>query len=482
MKSKSLILFSIFVVIGILAFFTVQITNRNIERIYRNSHATTFQLLSEVADNYLRRDLQLNKIEVNNLKDTGKNILRGYLENSYVSLSKDLHGVWIFRDSILEGLTRFPEREEIILDFYHRELEGKDYGTLINFEGEPYYLVNVIGENYSVLLLSRSTYGETGGITQVLDSLVSSSNLVYFAIIDENESPVVYSSLYEGFLPIKGEGSHIIETPGGKIFQLEEKNNGETIIAGFSMKPLERIIAFNGLFLLIVIAGFAVLLGFFLFNLTKTERYRIDKEREIRHLEEIGALSSGFSHEVRNSLNTLSLLARSMEGEQGHVLKEEVKRMNLVMDSIKLLILSEVDKEPIDIDNTIVEAISLTDNRNNSVEIKLESTIKLKIQGNRALLVSAFSNIFKNAVEADADKIRVLMRKAGNVVRILIVDNGKGIEKDKIGRVFEPFYSNKKQSGLGLYLSRKIIEYHGGSIKLESGKETKIDILLPIKD
>jgi signal transduction histidine kinase len=482
MKSKSLILFLIFVVIGILAFLTIKLTNSNIERIYKNSHATTFQLLSEIADNYVKRDLELNRIALTNLRDKGRDILRGYLENRDVSLSEDLNGIWIFNDSILKGLTGFPEQEEIILDFYSRVLKDKDYGTLINLEGKPFYLVNVIDGDYSILLLFKSTYSETGGITQVLDSLVYSSNLVYFAIIDENESPVVYSSLYEGFLPIKGEGRHIITTPGGKIFQLEEKRNGGSIVAGFSMVPLERIIEINGLFLLIVIAGFAVFLGFLLLNLSKSERYRVDKEREIRHLEEIGALSSGFSHEVRNSLNTLSLLARSMEGEQGDVLKEEVKRMNLVMDSIKLLILSEVDKEPIDIDNIISEAISLTDNRNNSVEIKLESAVKLKIQGNRALLVSAFSNIFKNAVEADADKIRILMRKVGNVVRILIVDNGKGIEKDKVCRVFDPFYSNKRQSGLGLYLARKIIEYHGGSIKLESGKETKVDILLPIKD
>lgn len=482
MKSKSLILFTIFVVIVILAFFTVQITNRNIEGIYKNSHATTFQLLSKIADNYVKRDLELNRIEIDNLRNTGKDILRGYLEDSDVSLSENLDGVWIFHDSILKSLTRFFEHEGVILDFYHRELKDKDYGTLINLEGKPFYLVNVISENYNVLILSKSTYGETGGITQVLDSLVSSSNLVYFAIIEENESPVVYSSLYEGFLPIKGEGSHVIETPRGKIFQLEEKSNGETIVAGFSMVPLESIIEVNELFLLIVIAGFAVFLGLLLFNLSKSERYRIDKEREIRHLEEIGALSSGFSHEIRNSLNTLSLLARNMEGEQGDVLKEEVKRMNLVMDSIKLLILSEVDKKPIDIDNTIAEAISLTDNRNNSVEIKLESITKLRIQGNRSLLVSAFSNIFKNAVEADAERIRILMRKTGNIVRIIVIDNGKGIDRDKIVRVFEPFYSNKKQSGLGLYLARKIIEYHGGSIKLESGKETKVDILLPIKD
>jgi signal transduction histidine kinase len=482
MKSKSLILFSIFVIIGILAFFTVRITNRSISRIYKNSHATTFQLLSEIAGNYQRRDLELSRIEVSNLQRQGKDILESYLKNRDVSLSENLYGIWIFRDSILKSLTRFPDMEKTILDFYAHELKGKDYGTLINLEGKPFYLVSLTEMNYSILLLSRATYGALGGITQVLDSLVFSSNLVYFAMIARDGSPVVYSSLYEGFLPVKGEGSHIIETPRGKIFQLEEERNGQTIVAGFSMRPLERVIAVNDLFLLIVIAGFAVFLSLLLFNLSKSERYKVDKEREIRHLEEIGALSSGFSHEVRNSLNTLSLLARNVEGEHGDILKEEVKRMNLVMDSMKLLILSEVEKERIDIDDVIDEAISLVDKKDNSVEIQLESTSNIKIEGNRSLLVSAFSNIFKNAVEADADKVRILMRKTGNIVEIIIVDNGKGIDKDKTARVFEPFYSNKSQSGLGLYLVRRIIEYHGGSIKLESGKETKVDILLPITD
>ncbi|MEJ2567279.1 MAG: HAMP domain-containing sensor histidine kinase [candidate division WOR-3 bacterium] len=482
MKSKSLILFTIFVVVGILAFFTVRITNKNIERIYKSSYETTFQLLSEIADNYVKRDSELNQLEINNLTEIGKAILADYLKNNDFSLSKNLAGVWIFNDSVLEVSTGFAEKEKIILDFYYRELKDKNYGTLINFEGEPYYLVNVLYENYNVLILSEGAHGKALGITAVLDSLVSSSNLVYFAIVSENGSPVVYSSLYEGFLPVKGEGNYIIETPRGKIFQLEEKNNGKSIIAGFSMMPLERILSFNVLFLLIIIVCFAGLLGFLLVNFSKTERYRIDKEKEIRHLEEIGALSSGFSHEVRNSLNTLSLLARNMEGEEGNVLKEEVKRMNVVMDSIKLLILSEIDKESLYIDQTIDEAIPLVDNKDNSVNFEKEYVTGLKIEGNRALLVSVFSNIFKNAIEANADKIRITLRKTGNILRIVIIDNGEGIGKDKADRVFEPFYSNKRQSGLGLYLARKIIEYHGGSIKLEAGKETKVDILLPIKD
>jgi len=482
MRSKSLILFAIFVVIGVLAFFTVQITNKNIRQIYKSGYETTFQLLSEIAENYVKRDLELNQLEIGNLRVTGKGILSDYLKNNSVFLSENLYGIWIFNDSVLVSSTRFPDREESILNFYYGELKGENYGTIINFDGKPYYLVNVLYENYNVLILSGSPYGERVGITPVLDSLVSSSNLVYFAILSEDGSPVIYSSLYEGFLPIKGEGSYIIETPRGKIFQLEEKRDGKSIIAGFSMLPLQRVISFNVLFLSVVIAGFAALLGFLLFNFSKTERYRIDKEKEIRHLEEIGALSSGFSHEIRNSLNTLSLLARNMEGEEGNVLKEEVKRMNVVMDSIKLLMLSEIDKKSLFIDQAIDEAISLIDDKDNSVEIKKEYVPGLEIEGNRTLLVSVFSNIFKNSVEANADKIKVLMRKAGNFVRVTIIDNGDGIDKGKVGRVFEPFYSNKRQSGLGLYLARKIIEYHGGSIKLDSGKETKVDIFLPIKD
>ncbi len=481
MKSRFIILFFVFTITGILAFLTVKIANRNIEETYKDGYRTTFQLLSVLADNYLESEKELNRIEINNLKEKGYNILKRQLKDPAAPLDEDIDGIWIFNDSLIKGITRYNELEDVILDFYNRELKDKIYGTLLNIENNPFYLVNISERGYNVLLLSKKGYGRAIGITKVLDSLVVSSNLLYFSILDENNSPVVYSSLYEGFLPIEGEGSHVIATPDGNIFQIEEKRNGGSIVAGFSMKPLERITTTNRFLLILAISGFAVLTGFLLYNFTKFENFRMDKEREIRHLEEIGALSSGFSHELRNSLNTLSLLSKNIEGEQGGILKEEVKRMNVVMDSIKLLILSEIDRKTVDIDNTIGEAISLVDNRNSSVKIKLETLSELKIQGNRPLLISAFSNIIKNAVEADANKITIMIRKVGNIIRILFVDNGKGIEREKISRVFEPFYSDKKQSGLGLYLARKIIEAHGGSIRLESGKETRVDILLPLK-
>lgn len=481
MRSRFIILFFVFIIIVILAFLTVKIANRNIEETYKNGYRTTFQLLSVIADDYLKSEKELNRIEIDNLKDKGHSILKGHLDDTGVFLDEDTDGIWIFSDSLIKGMTRYNEMEDIILEFYSRELKGRNYGTLLNIENSSFYLVNISEGGYNVLLLSRKDYGKAGGTAKVFDSLVVTSNLLYFSILDENESPVIYSSLYEEFLPIEGEGSRVIATPDGNIFHIEEKINEGTIIAGFSMKSLEKTIATNKLLLILAIAGFTVLTVFLLYNFTKFENFRMDKEREIRHLEEIGALSSGFSHELRNSLNTLSLLSKNIDGEQGAVLKEEVKRMSVVMDSIKLLILSEIDKKTVDIDNTIGESISLVDNRNSSVKIKLETLSRLKIQANRPLLISAFTNIMKNAVEADADKISITVRKTGNIIRILFIDNGKGIEREKISRVFEPFYSEKKQSGLGLYLARKIIEAHGGSIRLESGKETRVDILLPLK-
>lgn len=479
MKSKILI-FVILVVISGFVFTIVRITNRNIEEAYKNSYKTAFQLLAVMADNYLKGEKELNKVEINNLKEKGFKILEEWIKEKKISFPEDIEGLWIFRDSvILENFIKFPDLEEPILDFYKRELMNKLYGTLLNIGESSFYLVNITQKDYNILLLSKKDYGR-GEISEIFDSLVTSSNLLYFSILDENNSPILYSSIYEEFLPLKGEGLHILETPVGKIFQIEGRKNGERIIAGFSMKPLLVVTSINMFLLILIILTFSVLIIFFLYKFTKFENFRIDKEREIRHLEELSALSSGFSHELRNSLNTLSLLAKQIEKEEGRLLKEEVKKMNLVMDSLRLLTLSKIDKKIVDLESIIRESISLVNNKKEVVKFEIESSGKLVVEGNRVLLVSAFSNIIKNALEAEASKIKIILKKAGNTGRILFVDNGKGIEKEKIPRVFEPFYSDKKQSGLGLYLTKKIIEAHGGNIRISSGKETMVDILLPI--
>jgi signal transduction histidine kinase len=474
MKSKTGAISLIFIVIIILGFFTVNITNGYIERAYEDGYRASFEFFSNIAEGYLMREAEFNKIEVDSLKDKGYNILQYYLENNEISLDKALDGLWIFKDSLLSGFTAFTAMENEIFELYNNKLIDKTNETLINIGGNPFNLVNINSDDYNVLLLSKSDYGKNSDIAVFLDSLNLASDMVYLSVTDENKFPLILISRYEDFALVEGERIG--------VFHFEEEITGGSIEVDFTRELLQIVVFRNKSLLVFIFFLLIVLLSLLLYKFMGFESLDIDDEREARHIEEIGALSSGFSEEIRKHLKTLSRIAMNMDGEGGRVLKDEVREMNIVVDSLKLLIISGIDKKPIDIDNTIGEAISLVDNRDNAVDIKLESVSKLKVEASRNLLVAAFSNIIKNAVEADANKVKVLIRKAGNVVRIIISNNGKEIDREKIRRVFEPFYSDKKQSGLGLFVARKIIEYHGGSVKVESGKETKVDILLPLKD
>jgi signal transduction histidine kinase len=101
------------------------------------------------------------------------------------------------------------------------------------------------------------------------------------------------------------------------------------------------------------------------------------------------------------------------------------------------------------------------------------------IQGNRPLLVTAFSNIIKNCIEARARTIKISTHKKAKKVRIDIADDGKGIDRAIIDEIFDPFFSKKGQSGIGLYLTKRIVELHDGKIELIRNRYTIFSVILP---
>ena len=102
-------------------------------------------------------------------------------------------------------------------------------------------------------------------------------------------------------------------------------------------------------------------------------------------------------------------------------------------------------------------------------------------------IAESLSNIIKNAIEhTDINgKIKITLEETPMSISITISDNGEGIEKSELKNIFKRFYKGKnsinpKSIGIGLSLSKKIIEAHGGSITAESelGKGTNFNIIL----
>jgi signal transduction histidine kinase len=105
------------------------------------------------------------------------------------------------------------------------------------------------------------------------------------------------------------------------------------------------------------------------------------------------------------------------------------------------------------------------------------------ISVNRNNIKHALINVLMNCIQASEENgvVYVTVQACCDVVRVYIKDNGPGINKEDIEKVFEPFYTTKKGgTGLGLSSTYKIIKEHGGRITVNSppGEGTQFDIVL----
>lgn len=133
----------------------------------------------------------------------------------------------------------------------------------------------------------------------------------------------------------------------------------------------------------------------------------------------------------------------------------------------------KIKPECLNIKNTIIKAVNSVYIKaiNKNIEINLDKFEDLKINHDEKWTEEAIFNILDNAIKyTDSNgNIDIKISQTINYLRIDIKDNGIGINKDEINNLFKRFYRSKEAkdiegSGVGLYLSRKIIEAQGGSI------------------
>ena len=204
------------------------------------------------------------------------------------------------------------------------------------------------------------------------------------------------------------------------------------------------------------------------------------------------------THEIKNPLavckgylDMLDLNNKDKILKYIPIIKGEIERTLTLMDDYLDYTKVKIQKEEVDIYlllNDIIESLELFFKEN---EINLEYLVPddelyLRVDYNR--IKQVIVNILKNATEArDINKkeliIKIRTRVTKNYFKIIIEDNGIGMDKDVLEQVTDLFFTTKKNgTGLGTSLSKEIIELHGGKIKYlsEVGIGTTVIINLPI--
>jgi two-component system nitrogen regulation sensor histidine kinase GlnL len=249
--------------------------------------------------------------------------------------------------------------------------------------------------------------------------------------------------------------------------------------------------------------------------LLRNIKHRKELEEDLKQADRLallGTLAAGLAHEIRNPLGGIKgaaqLLRRAIEGDPSlcaytDIMIRESDRVNQLIE--QLLDLSrpcQLNFAPINIHEVLDEVLLL------EAQSAPEKTVTVRkrfdpslpaIKGDRAQLTQVFLNLLKNAYQAMGNggslilssrletdfHIRAQGRSRSRFIWVDINDNGSGIKEEDLPHIFSPFFTTKNSgTGLGLATCYRIINEHGGMIRVDSveGKGTTFKVGLVVAE
>lgn len=229
----------------------------------------------------------------------------------------------------------------------------------------------------------------------------------------------------------------------------------------------------------------------------KAAREKLVEEEKTEALEK---MMDEVVHEIRNPLASIGGFAKRVyerlpEGDPNKkymemIMDDVLKLENMVKQLVDLKTMTFCYLETTDVNQLIMETIKLHEKEIQERGIELKTELMENppsISGDKEQLKVAISNLIKNSIEAMQESPKVL-KISNNLnegyMEIKVSDTGKGIPKDKIKNIFDPFYTSKIYGpGLGLTFTLKIIQQHRGTVLVESepGKGSTFTIRLPVR-
>jgi signal transduction histidine kinase len=207
-------------------------------------------------------------------------------------------------------------------------------------------------------------------------------------------------------------------------------------------------------------------------------------ERQLFHAERLitaGRLAAGIAHEINNPLegmaNYLGLTRDALERGDLDAARRRLESVRQGLDRAALVVrqvLAHSDsarapKGPVDLNRVLAETVDFVGSRPEFSRVRFETALAqtpVVVDGNAVMLGQVALNIIVNACEAQPDggEVCVSTYADGGRARAEVADRGPGIAAAERQKIFEPFFSTKNSTGLGLSICHAIVRQHGGDL------------------
>ncbi len=288
----------------------------------------------------------------------------------------------------------------------------------------------------------------------------------------------------------------------------QRKIHTSNIEAGIVAADARAInLSFSITIVLLLLAGSVTIIRYFFINERQRNYLKLEKQKALQLADSKQNLMANISHEMRTPLNAIIGFADQLLDTK--LSAEQLEQMNIIKQSSEHLVKVIHDI----LDNSRLEAGKLKLNPSNySPRKSIEEVIAmLRIQaglkqiritesftddipevifGDELRLKQSLINIIGNAVKyTSAGSIHVNVERKDEALRIQVKDTGSGIPQDKLASMFNRFEQASEKlsgsgAGLGLHITRQLMELQGGTIVLQSeaGKGTTVTLILPFRE
>jgi signal transduction histidine kinase len=227
------------------------------------------------------------------------------------------------------------------------------------------------------------------------------------------------------------------------------------------------------------------------------------RAKHAERLAELGTLTGGLAHEIKNPLSTVQLNLQLLQEDLAPdnpaysrlanrlaVCERETARLRDILDDfLRYAGKIELERKPVEL-NVICEDLVdffLPQAQLHRVQLRLKRfSEKLVFPADERLLKQAILNLMLNGIQAmpNGGELILSVSKTPKHAVVDVIDTGTGIPPDALARIFDAYYSTKRSgTGLGLAMTQRIVSEHGGllTVTSELGKGSDFSIRLPLR-